>query len=137
MTKELWMNLPVKDLARSKEFYNAIGFKIGEGMGNSPVTAPLIVGTKGTMIMLFQEEAFKTVTQNGLTDTATGTEVLFSFDAETEQEVNVIAEKVAAAGGNVFAPPSLIQGWMYGCAFCDLDGHRWNALHMDMNNMPR
>lgn len=135
MTKDLWMNLPVKDLTRAKEFYTAIGFKIGEGPGNSAVTAPLIIGEKNTVIMLFQEDAFKNVTQNGLTDTAKGTEVLFSFGAESEAEVNDVAEKVKAAGGNVFAPPATVQGWMYGCAFTDPDGHRWNALFMDISKM--
>ena len=132
MTKELWMNLPVKDLNRSKEFFTAIGFSFKGGPGNNESMAPLVVGDKDTIVMLIKEDTFKQVTQNGLPDTAATTEVIFSFSAESRAEVDEVAEKVKAAGGNLFAPPAEIQGWMYGCAFCDPDGHRWNALYMDM-----
>ncbi|MBD1393587.1 VOC family protein [Mucilaginibacter glaciei] len=135
MKKDLWMNLPVKDLNRAKAFYTQIGFTIGDGPGNSPVTAPLIIGEKKVVIMLFQNDAFKNVTQNGLVDTTKNTEVMFSFGAESEEEINQIADKVQAAGGDIFAPPAVVQGWMYGFAFCDPDGHRWNALYMDMSKM--
>jgi predicted lactoylglutathione lyase len=132
MTKELWMNLPVKDLNRSKEFFTAIGFSFKGGPGNNETMTPLVVGDKESIVMLIKEDTFKSVTQNGLPDTATATEVMFSFSAESREEVDEIAKKVTAAGGDLFAPPSVIQGWMYGCAFCDPDGHRWNALYMDM-----
>ncbi|MBB5397201.1 VOC family protein [Mucilaginibacter sp. AK015] len=133
MTKDLWMNLPVKDLNRSKEFFNAIGFGFKDGAGNSDTMAPLVVGTKETIVMLIVENVFKRATQNPISDTAKGTEVIFSFSAESREEVEEVARKVTAAGGNVFAPPAEIQGWMYGCAFTDPDGHRWNALFMDMS----
>lgn len=135
MAKDLWINLPVKDLNRSKEFFTQIGFKIGEGPGNSPISAPLIVGEKTSMVMLFQQDTFKGITQNGLADTTTGTEVMFSFGADSKEEVDEMAAKVKAAGGDIFAPPAVVQGWMYGFAFCDPDGHRWNALYMDMSKM--
>ena len=131
MTKDLWMNLPVKDINRSKDFFTQIGFKIGDGPGNSPVSAPLMVGEKNVVVMLFQEDTFKSITQNGLVDASKGTEVMFSFGAESREEVDEIAEKVKKAGGDIFAPPAVVQGWMYGFAFCDPDGHRWNALYMD------
>ncbi|QHS54796.1 extradiol dioxygenase [Mucilaginibacter sp. 14171R-50] len=133
MTKDLWMNLPVKDINRSREFFNAIGFGFKDGPGNSDTMAPLVVGTKETIVMLIVENVFKGATQNPISDTAKGTEVIFSFSAESREEVEEVARKVTAAGGNVFAPPAEIQGWMYGCAFTDPDGHRWNALFMDMS----
>ena len=52
-------------------------------------------------------------------------------------EIDQLAKKVASAGGTVFAPPGENQGWMYGFAFTDPDGHRWNALHIDMSKMPK
>jgi predicted lactoylglutathione lyase len=131
MTKELWMNLPVKNLNRSREFFTAIGFSFKGGPGSNETMAPLVVGDKDTIVMLIQEEVFKSATQNALADTEKGTEVIFSFSAESRDEVEDVARKVTAAGGNVFAPPAEIQSWMYGCAFTDLDGHRWNALFMD------
>lgn len=135
MTKDLWMNLPVKDLNRSKEFFTTIGFSFKDGPGNSDTMAPLVVGSKETIIMLIVENVFKGATQNPIADTEKGTEVIFSFSADSREEVEEVAKKVTAAGGNVFAPPAEIQGWMYGCAFTDPDGHRWNALFMDMGKM--
>jgi predicted lactoylglutathione lyase len=129
MTKELWMNLPVKDINRSKDFFKKIGFGIKDGSTDTSVA--ISVSEKNTIVMLFQEDVFKSFTQNGLVDTSKSTEVIFSFGAESREEVDEVAKKVAAAGGDVFAPPAEIQGWMYGCAFCDPDGHRWNALYMD------
>jgi predicted lactoylglutathione lyase len=131
MTKELWMNLPVKDINRSKEFFSSIGFGIKDGATDTSVA--ISVSEKNIIVMLFQEDIFKQFAKNGLADTSKTTEVLFSFGAESREEVDEVAKKVTAAGGNLFAPPAEIQGWMYGCAFADLDGHRWNALFMDMS----
>jgi predicted lactoylglutathione lyase len=131
MTKELWMNLPVKDINRSKDFFTKIGFGIKDGPGSTDISVAISVSEKNTIVMLFQEDVFKNFAQNGLVDTSKSTEVLFSFGAESREEVDEVAKKVTAAGGHVFAPPAEIQGWMYGCAFSDPDGHRWNALYMD------
>lgn len=135
MTKELWMNLPVKDLNRSKAFFTAIGFTVKGGPGNNAQMLPLEIGDKKTIVMLILEDTFKHASMNEIADTAKGTEVMFSFSAESREEVEEVAKKVTAAGGNLFAPPAEIQGWMYGCAFADLDGHRWNSLYMDMSKM--
>ena len=137
MTKELWINLPVKDLKKSKEFFTALEFSFTSKYGDTDYSACLIVGTKNIAVMLFEENMFKGFTQNNLTDTKQSTEVLFSIDAESKAEVDTMAMKVEAAGGIVFSKPADNQGWMYGCAFSDLDGHRWNILHMDMSKMPK
>ncbi|HEY0029285.1 MAG TPA: VOC family protein, partial [Bacteroidia bacterium] len=87
--------------------------------------------------MLFAEAIFKGFTRAGIADTKQGSEVLFSFDAESREEVDEMAKRVEAAGGTIFGKPSDVQGWMYGCGFTDPDGHRWNVLHMDMSKMPK
>lgn len=133
MTKELWINLPVKNLKKSIEFFTAIGFSFKtDSPGYTETMAPMIVGTKNIIVMLFQEDVFKNTCMNAVADTSKATEVLFSFDAENRDEVDATAAKVEAAGGKIFAPPASVQGWMYGFAFADLDGHRWNMLHMSM-----
>lgn len=137
MTKELWINLPVKDAAKSRDFFIQIGFKLNNHYPNSATSASLFIGSKNIVLMLFEEATFEGFSQNKPTNTALSNEVLFSFDAESREEVDEMARKVAAAGGNVFAPPGENQGWMYGFAFADLDGHRWNMLYMDMSKMPR
>jgi predicted lactoylglutathione lyase len=137
MTKELWINLPVKDLAKSKEFFTKMGFKFNPRDENNQEMAGMSIGEKNIMVMLFPEATLKSFIQTELTDTTKSNEVIFSIDAESREEVDEMARKAEAAGGTVFGKPAEIQGWMYGCGFADLDGHRWNVLYMDMSKMPQ
>ena len=136
MTKELWLNLPVKDLKKAKEFYKQLGFSFKEER-DTPVMSAMIVGTKKIAVMLVTIEQFEKYAQLKISDTKQGCEILISFDAETREEVDQLAASAEKAGGLLFAKPSEILGWMYGCAFADLDGHRWNALYMDMSKAPK
>lgn len=137
MTKELWLNLPVKDVKRSKEFFTKLGFTFNTTHGDSDESACLLVGTKNVVVMLFAEPTFKGFVQNEITDTSKSSEILLSFDTESVAEVDEMAEKVREAGGTIYAAPAEIQGFMYGFCFIDLDGHRWNALYMDMSKLPQ
>jgi len=136
MIKQFWINLPVKNIDQSKEFYRKLGFSV-HTRGDQIDQAQLVVGNTDTSIMLFPESTFKHFTKNEIVDTKQASEVLFSFDAQSREEVDRIAELAANAGGTLFGEPSEIQGWMYGCGFTDLDGHRWNVLFMDMARMPK
>lgn len=136
MTKELWINLPVKDIKKSKAFFTGIGFSFNEERETENMAA-MMVGEKKVPVMLFAESTFKNIIRHNVTDTKHSSETLFSFDAESREEVDEIAKKAEEAGGTVFGKPAESQGWMYGCAFTDLDGHRWNVLYMDMSKMPK
>lgn len=136
MTKQIWLNLPVKDVAKAKDFFGKIGFSFNE-QHDTPSSTCMVVGEGNFVVMLFEELLFKSFSQNDLTDTQSSSEILISIDAESAAEVDELAEKVKEAGGNVFAPPAENQGWMYGCAFADLDGHRWNVLFMDFSKLPQ
>lgn len=131
MNKEIWINLPVKDLRRSKAFFAALGFSFKEEP-ETPTMLAMEAGAKNVPIMLFEESVFQNIVQHKVTDTRKSSEVLFSFDAENREEVDKMAEKVKQAGGTVFSEPAEVQGWMYGCAFSDPDGHRWNILYRDL-----
>lgn len=136
MTKGSWVNLPVKDVGKSKEFFGKLGFSFDEKRSNDEM-AVLWVGESKSHVLLFSEKTFKSFTQNELANTGKVTEVLISFDAESREEVDDMARKVFEAGGKIFGVPGEIQGWMYGCGFADLDGHRWNVLYMDLSRMPQ
>ncbi|MGC2235114.1 MAG: VOC family protein [Pyrinomonadaceae bacterium] len=136
MTKELWINLPVKDVKKSKEFFTRIGFTPEEAHETADMTC-VKVGEKNIAVLLFAEETLKGFMKNEISDTRNGSEMMISFDAESREEVDETAKKVSDAGGNVFSEPAEIQGWMYGFAFVDLDGHRWNMLYMDFSKMSK
>ena len=134
MTKQIWLNLPVKDVAKAKDFFWKIGFSFNE-QHDTPSSTCMVVGENNFVVMLFEEMLFSSFSQNGVVDTKSGSEVLISIDAESREEVDELAKKAAEAGGTVFAPPAESQGWMYGCGFADLDGHRWNVLFMDFSKL--
>ena len=127
----------VSDLEKSKDFFTTIGFRLNTHYGNSADSASLIIGERDFVLMLFSEPVFKGFTHHELTDAYKGSEMLMSFDAESRAEVDEIAAKAVEAGGTLFGKPAEIQGWMYGCGFSDLDGHRWNVLYMDMSKLPK
>lgn len=135
MTKQIWINLPVKDLEKSKEFFIKLGFSFDGGNINNNEGASLVIGDKAVVVMLFIEEAFKKFTGNDIPDLLQGTEVLLSIDAQSKEEVNEMAKKVVNAGGTIYAEAEDNDSWMYGFGFSDLDGHRWNVLYMDMSKM--
>ena len=135
MVKEFWLNLPVKNIQKSKEFFTKLGFKFNMQQGDSDTSACLLIGSKNIVVMLFEEAVFKNFTNNAVADTKAGTEVLFSIDAESKEEVDELTQKAIDAGGSSSHKPTEMKGWMYGSLFADLDGHRWNVLFMDMNKM--
>lgn len=137
MTKQFWINLPVKDIRRSKTFFKQLGFSFNTQHGNTENSASLVIGEKNVVVMLFDEPTFKGFINNEAGIANHSTEVLLSIDAESKDEVDEMAAKAVAAGGTSSHIPGEMKGWMYGCLFSDPDGHRWNVLYMDMNKMPK
>jgi predicted lactoylglutathione lyase len=137
MTKQFWLNLPVKNIQRSKEFFTRLGFGFNTQHGDTEHSAGLVMGEKGVVVMLFEETMFKNFLCDPTATLSPSTEVLLSIDAESKEEVDELAAKAVAAGGTSPHKPGEMKGWMYGCVFTDLDGHKWNVLYMDMSKMPR
>ncbi|AEM69240.1 hypothetical protein Murru_0184 [Allomuricauda ruestringensis DSM 13258] len=133
--KTVWLNLPVKDIKKSKEFFKAIGFKENPRHKNAEHLGSFYIGENNFVLMLFPENTFKGFAQNEISDTQKGTEVLINIDAQNKSEVDTMAKTVQKAGGKIFAEPGESDGWMYAFGFEDLDGHRWSMLYMDMEKM--
>ncbi len=137
MEKEVWLNLGSKDLVKAKTFFTKIGFTMNE-RHNAPHMVSMFVGSKNLVVNLFSEDLFQSfIGGQSITDTKQSNEILFSIGAASPAEVDEIARKAVDAGGILYGKPGYKDGWMYGCGFCDLDGHRWNVLFMDMSKMPK
>jgi len=136
MVKQIWLNLPVKNIKKSKTFFSKIGFTFNEAHDTESSTC-MLVGESNFVVMLFEETQFANCIQHKVSDTSKSSEVLISIDAQSKEEVDEFAIKVLEAGGNLFAKPAENLGWMYGCGFADLDGHRWNVLYMDLCKLPK
>ncbi|MEI9910496.1 MAG: VOC family protein [Bacteroidota bacterium] len=133
--KQFWINLPVKNIEKSKAFFTKLGFTFNTQQGNGPNSACLMIGEKNIVCMLFDEPTFKQCINNEADLSKNTTEVLLSVDAQSKKEVDEMAAKAIAAGGSSNHQPGDMKGFMYGCIFSDLDGHRWNVLYMDMSKM--
>jgi hypothetical protein len=137
MTNEIWLNLPVKDVSKSKEFFQQIGFALNEQNGCGDEMAGLRIGRNNFNVMLVAENPFRHFSKSEIADNKTSAQILISFDAESREAVDDLARKVFDAGGTIFSEPQEMQGWMYGFGFTDLDGHRWNQVFMDFSKMPQ
>ena len=137
MVKQLWINLPVKDVNQSKTFFAQLGFRFNPHYPENNSSASMLIGEKDVVVMLFEESLFKNFTGKDIAVTGSAAQVLLSIDAQSKEEVDEMARKVLEAGGQTNHQPSEMQGGMYGCVFTDMDGHSWNVLYMDMSKMQK
>lgn len=128
MHKHIFVNLPVKDLARSRSFFSSLGFEFNAAFSNDD-GACMIIG-ENIFAMLLVERFFKGFTNKPIADAREATEVLTCLSCESREEVDALVAGALAAGGR--APnPKQDHGFMYGHGFEDLDGHLWELSWMD------
>jgi predicted lactoylglutathione lyase len=137
MASDVWLNLPVKDVKRSAELFISSGLAQRTEHGNSETSQGLVFGEKKFVVMLFHEPIFKNIVAGNVSDAKQANEMMISIGASSKNEVDELAKKIETGGGTIFSKPQEVQGWMYGFAFSDLDGHKWNILYMDMGKMPK
>ncbi len=134
-TKQIWLNLPIKNILKSVEFYAGIGFELNSHYNNGPESASFLIGDHNFVLMLFIQSQFEVFVNGKIADAHSSNQMLISIDAASKDEVDFLAHKVIAAGGAIFSPPTEMQGWMYGFGFADPDGHKWNVLYMDRSKL--
>ena len=134
MAKQIFINLPVKDISKSISFFKKLGFKFNPRFTDDKA-ACMIIG-ENIFAMLLLEKFFKTFTKKEIADAKKTTEVLIAIDTKSRKEVNEMIKKAVDAGGSIYNKPQ-DQGWMYGHSFADLDGHQWEVLYMDETAMPK
>ena len=132
MHKQIFVNLPCKNLSASKAFFEALGYAFNPQFTNEQ-GAGLILG-ETIFAMLLTEDFARGFTSKPLVDAKTATEVLVCLSCESRAEVDGLVAKALAAGGT--APrPAVDHGFMYAHGFEDLDGHIWELVHM--SGMPQ
>jgi predicted lactoylglutathione lyase len=128
MTTQIFVNLPVKELERSKAFFANLGFTFNPEFTNEQ--AACMVVSDAIFVMLVVEKFFKTFTQKAVADATTSTEVLVCLSCESRAKVDELVKKAVAAGGTSPRAPQ-DHGFMYGHGFEDLDGHIWELMYME------
>lgn len=131
--KQVFINLPVKDLQRSRQFFETLGFAFNPQFTDDNA-ACMIVG-ENIFAMLLVERFFKNFAAKPVADSSQTTEVLIAIQVESRAKVDEITRKALASGG---LPNKEAQdhGWMYGRSFQDPDGHIWEVLYMDITQAP-
>ncbi|GGG95712.1 extradiol dioxygenase [Parapedobacter pyrenivorans] len=133
MATKIFINLPVKDLNKSKNFFESLGFSFNPQFSDDKAACMII--SDSIFAMLLTESYFKTFTKKELCDANKFTEVLIALDASSRQEVEKTVARAKELGATIYADPA-DHGWMYQHSFADLDGHQWELAYMDESQMP-
>ena len=130
MSKLIFVNLPVSDLARSTAFYEAVGATKNEQFCDG--TASCMVFSETIYAMLLTHDKFRQFTPKKIADAKTSTEVLICISADSREGVDEVVGNARAAGATVDPCPKQDYGFMYGRSFEDPDGHIWEVMWMDV-----
>ena len=128
MPTQIFVNLPVNDLAQSIDFFTKLGFTFNAQFTDE--TATCMIVSEDIFVMLLTHEKFKTFTPNPICDATQSTEVLVCLSSESRERVDEMVRKAVAAGGRTYNAPQ-DHGFMYAHGFQDPDGHIWEVMHMD------
>lgn len=128
MTTKIFVNLPVKDLKRSMEFFTNLGYEFN--LQFTDETAACMIVADDIYVMLLTHPKFKEFTPKSICDSTKFTEVLVCLSSESREKVDDMVRKAVAAGGMTYAQ-SQDHGFMYQHGFQDLDGHIWELIYME------
>ena len=128
MAKSIFVNLPVKDLKKSIEFFTRLGFSFNPQFTDE--TATCMIVSDNIFVMLLTHPKFAGFTPKPICDATQATEVLVALDCNSRDEVDEMVRKAVAAGGSTYNAPQ-DPGFMYAHGFQDLDGHIWEVFYMD------
>jgi len=128
MGTKVFVNLSVKDLDKSKEFFSKLGFTFNAQFTNKDAACMVI--SEDNYAMLLVESFFKTFTKKEIVNAKKSTEVLVALSSESKESVDKMLHNALAAGAKEANEPQ-DHGFMYGRSFEDLDGHIWEIFWMD------
>ncbi len=128
MNKNIFVNMAVKDLKKSTEFFTKLGYTFNQQFTDETATSMII--SENIYAMLLTEPKMKEFTKKDLVDAHKATEVLIALSCESKDEVNSLVDKAVAAGAEE-PHEAKDYGFMYTRTFEDLDGHIWEILWME------
>jgi len=132
MNTKIFVNVPVRDLSRSMEFFRYLGYSFNPQFTDE--NAACLVISDDIYAMLLCKDFFKNFTKKELVDANRSTEVILSLTMDSRAAVDEMLEKALAAGAA--ETMTMDEGWMYQRGFADLDGHLWEIFYMDMAAIP-
>lgn len=134
MTKQIFINLAVKNLKKALDFYTALGFTINPQFSDD--TGICMVWSESIYVMLLTHEKFSTFTNKPIADTKTNIAGIYSLSMDSLETVNKLMENAIEAGGT---EPNEMRdyGFMQQRTIEDFDGHTWEVFYMDMTKLSK
>ena len=132
--KQVFINLAVRDVKKSMEFYTKLGFSNNPQFSDDQ--SKCMVWSENIFVMILSHEKFKTFTNKPLADTKNNTAALFAISVESVDKVNEMVENGLKAGGSE-PMPMTDYGFMQLRKIEDYDGHTWEVFFMDMSKLPK
>jgi predicted lactoylglutathione lyase len=133
MSRQIFVNLPVADLARTTSFFTALGFEFDPRFTDEEATS--MVAGDGIYILFLTRPSFESFTDVDLSDATRATEVIVALSAKSRDEVDDLVAKAQALGATAVRDPD-DHGYVYSHGFRDLDGHIWEFVWLDPQTGP-
>lgn len=130
--KSIFVNLPVKDLVKTRKFWTQLGFSFNEDFSDENALC-LVLNEGSINSMLISHEMFSTFTNRPIAE-ATSTQVLIAIEVDTKEQVDAIVN-LAINNGATRYRQSTDHGWMYYDSFADLDGHQWEIMFTNSSHL--
>ncbi|WP_064642890.1 VOC family protein [Paenibacillus sp. AD87] len=131
--KQIFVNLPVKDLKRSVDFFTKVGFEFNVNFTDESATC-MIIGDN-IYAMLLVEDRFQSFIPKKISNAADTAEVIVALSVESREQVDLIVQAALDAGAKPYNDPQ-DHGFMYGWSFQDPDDHLWEVSYMDLSSFP-
>ena len=132
MATEIFVNLPVKDLNKTKTFFAALGYTFNAQFTDDNAACMIISDTIYAMLLV--EPFFKGFIDKDIVDATKSTEVLIALSTDNRESVDDLVNKAVAAGGTE-TRSAQDHGFMYTRSFNDLDGHIWEIFWMNPDHV--
>jgi len=133
MAKQIFINIAVKDLHKSMDFYTALGFTNNPQFSDE--NGKCMVWSENIFLMLLTHEKFASFATKPIADSKTYIAGIFSLSVASIEEVNSILSNGLNAGG--IEPNEMRDyGFMQQRTIEDFDGHTWEVFFMDITKFP-
>ncbi len=133
MPTQIFVNLAVKNIERTRAFYSTLGYEFNPQFSNDNALCMIVSDT--IYVMLLAEPFFQTFTDKAIVDATKNSEVLVCLSCDSREAVDALVAKAVAAGGRT-PRPAQDHGFMYSHGYEDPDGHIWELVHMVPNAPP-
>ncbi len=132
--KQIFINLPVKDVAASMDFYQQLGFTVNPLFTFDDQKC--MVWSDQIYVMLQTLEMFKSGNKKNIANPKENTIATFTLPVESIDRLNEIIENGLQAGGT--EPTQTIdEGFMQVRNIEDLDGHNWGIIFLDIDKFKK